>query len=108
MIIDYHIIHDPETVEDGITLRSAIAGFFYKSVGDAADTKARLMEIFSVASSTDVKSIKESDPFFNVHPRDPSGSSGKLDRPGFSGNLDSVKENDSSDNFDAIDGNTYC
>ena len=108
MIIDYYIINDPETVEVGITLRSAIAGFFYKSVGDAADTKARLMEIFSVASSTDVKSIKELDPFFNVRPRDPSGSSGKLDRPGFSGNLDSVKENDASDNFDAIDGNTYC
>ncbi|CAG85690.2 DEHA2B16676p [Debaryomyces hansenii CBS767] len=108
MIIDYYVINNPETVENGITLRSAIAGFFYKSVGDAADTKARLMEIFSVASSTDVKSIKESDPFFNVRPRDPSGSSGKLDRPGFSGNLDSVKENDASDNFDAIDGNTYC
>ena len=108
MIIDYYVINNPETVENGITLRSAIAGFFYKSVGDAADTKARLMEIFSVASSTDVKSIKELDPFFNVRPRDPSGSSGKLDRPGFSGNLDSVKENDASDNFDAIDGNTYC
>ncbi|CUM57504.1 unnamed protein product [Debaryomyces tyrocola] len=91
-----------------ITLRSAIAGFFYKSVGDATDTKARLMEIFSVTSSTDVKSIKELYPFFNVRPRDPSGSSGKLDRPGFSANLDSIRESDVSDNFDAIDGNTYC
>lgn len=27
MFIDYYIIHDPETVEDGITLRSAITGF---------------------------------------------------------------------------------
>ena len=108
MIIDYYIIHDPETVENGITLRSAIAGFFYKSVGDAADTKARLMEIFNVANNIDIKSIKELDPFFNVRPRDPSGSSGKLDRPGFSGNLDSIRESDVSDNFDAIDGNTYC
>ena len=108
MIIDYYVINNPETVENGITLRSAIAGFFYKSVGDTADTKARLMKSFDIANNTGIKSIKELDPFFNVRPRDPSGSSGKLDRPGFSGNLDSVKENDASDNFDAIDGNTYC
>ncbi|CUM53631.1 unnamed protein product [Debaryomyces tyrocola] len=108
MIIDYYIINDPETVKDGITLRSAIAGFFYRSVGDAADTMARLMEIFSVASNVETKSIKELDPFFNVRPRDPSGSSKELAGHGFSGSLDPVKENDDSDNFDAIDGNTYC
>ena len=78
MIIDYYVINNPETVENGITLRSAIAGFFYKSVGDTADTKARLMKSFDVASNTEIKSIKELDPFFNVRPRDPSGSSGKL------------------------------
>ena len=33
MIIDYYVINNPETVENGITLRSAIAGFFYKNVG---------------------------------------------------------------------------
>ncbi|CAG84283.2 DEHA2A00242p [Debaryomyces hansenii CBS767] len=108
MIIDYYVINNPETVENGITLRSAIAGFFYKNVADTADTKARLMKSFDIANNTGIKKLEESDPFFNVRPRDPSGSSGKLARRGFSGNLDSVKENDASDNFDAIDGNTYC
>ena len=108
MIIDYYVINNPETVENGITLRSAIAGFFYKNVADTADTKARLMKSFDVANNTGIKKLEELDPFFNVRPRDPSGSSGKLARRGFSGNLDSVKENDASDNFDAIDGNTYC
>ncbi|CAR65727.1 DEHA2D19404p [Debaryomyces hansenii CBS767] len=108
MIIDYYVINNPETVENGITLRSAIAGFFYKNVADTADTKARLMKSFDIANNTGIKKLEESDPFFNVRPRDPSGSSGKLPRRGFSGNLDSVKENDASDNFDAIDGNTYC
>ena len=108
MIIDYYVINNPETVENGITLRSAIAGFFYKNVADTADTKARLMKSFDIANNTGIKKLEELDPFFNVRPRDPSGSSGKLARRGFSGNLDSVKENDASDNFDAIDGNTYC
>lgn len=31
MTIEYYIISDPETVLEGMTLRSAIAGFFYKS-----------------------------------------------------------------------------
>ena len=108
MIIDYYVINNPETVENGITLRSAIAGFFYKNVADTADTKARLMKSFDIANNTGIKKPEELDPFFNVRPRDPSGSSGKLARREFSGNLDSVKENDASDNFDAIDGNTYC
>mmetsp|Transcript_4018 Transcript_4018/g.3942 ORF Transcript_4018/g.3942 Transcript_4018/m.3942 type:complete len:168 (+) Transcript_4018:896-1399(+) len=66
------------------------------------------MEIFSVANVIDIKSIKGLDPFFNVRPRDPSESPGNLDRPEFSGNLDSIRESNVSDNFDAIDGNTYC
>ncbi|CUM50712.1 unnamed protein product [Debaryomyces fabryi] len=108
MIVDYYVINNPETVENGITLRSAIAGSFYNNVIDAANTKARLMNSFCVASNTDIKKIEELDPFFNVRPRDASGSSGKLTRRGFSGNLDFIRENDVSDGFDAIDGNTYC
>ena len=46
MSIDYYIINDPETVEHGITLRSVIAGFFYKNEADAIDTKGRLMKTF--------------------------------------------------------------
>ena len=47
-------------------------------LADAADTKARLMKSFDVASNTGIKKLEELDPFFNVRPRDPSGSSGKL------------------------------
>ena len=108
MTIDYYVINNPETVEHGITLRSAIAGFFYNNVADAANTKARLMNSFHVVSNTKIKKIQELDPFFNVRPRDPSGSSGKLAKRGFSGKLDPVREDDGSDNFDAIYGNTYC
>ncbi|CAG85694.2 DEHA2B16720p [Debaryomyces hansenii CBS767] len=107
MSIDYYIINDPETVEHGITLRSAIAGFFYKNEADAIDTKGRLMKTFEVARKTE-----EQDPFLNVLPKLSYGSSGKLSDSGVSSKLasklDPVKENDDSDNFDAIDGNTYC
>ncbi|CUM67041.1 uncharacterized protein PRCAT00004729001 [Priceomyces carsonii] len=30
MVIKYYVINNPETVEHGITLRSAIGGFFYE------------------------------------------------------------------------------
>ena len=107
MSIDYYIINDPETVEHGITLRSAIAGFFYKNEADAIDTKGRLKKTFEVARKTE-----ELDPFLNVLPKISYGSSGKLSDSGVSSKLasklDPVKENDDSDNFDAIDGNTYC
>jgi hypothetical protein len=108
MIINYYVISDPESVEHGVTLRSAIAGFFYKDIADAADTKARLMDAFSVACNVEIKKIEELDPFFNVRPRDPSGSSRKLAGHEFPSSLDSIRENDVSDNFDFIDGNTFC
>ena len=73
MSIDYYIINDPETVEHGITLRSAMAGFFYKNEADAIDTKDRLKKTFGVARKT-----KELDPFLNVLPKISYESSGKL------------------------------
>jgi len=103
MSIDYYVINDPETVEHGITLRSAIAGFFYKNEADAIDTKGRLMKTFEVARKTE-----ELDPFLNILPNISYGSSGKLSVSGVSNKLGPVKENDDSDNFDAIHGNTYC
>ena len=108
MIIDYYVVHNPETVDHGITLRSAIAGFFYQNVGDAADTKTRTMEIFNVAYNAELKKVEELDPFFNFRPSDVSKSSGKSARHGFSGSLDSIRENYLSNNYDSIDGNTYC
>ncbi|CUM57513.1 unnamed protein product [Debaryomyces tyrocola] len=107
MSIDYYVINDPETVKHGITLRSAIAGFFCKNEADAIDTKGRLKKTFEVARKTE-----ELDPFLNVLPKASYGSPGKLSHSGVSSKLasklDPVKENDDSDNFDAIDGNTYC
>ena len=107
MTINYYVINDPESVEHGMTLRSAIAGVFYKDEADAIDTKGRLKKTFEVARKTE-----ELDPFLNVLPKTSYGSPGKLSDSGVSSKLasklDPVKENDDSDNFDAIDGNTYC
>ena len=88
-------------------MRSAIAGFFYKNEADAIDTKDRLNKTFEVARKTE-----ELYPFLNVLPKTPYESSGKLSDSGVSCKLasksDPIKEDDDSDNFDAIDGNTYC
>lgn len=53
MTIHYYIIDDPETIADGITLRSAIAGFFYKDELDAAQTKQKLTRYLEIAEKTD-------------------------------------------------------
>lgn len=39
MPVDYYIINDPETVANGITLRSAMTGFFYETEDDALRLK---------------------------------------------------------------------
>ena len=77
MSIDYYVINDPETVEHGITLRSAIAGFFYKNEADAIEAKGRLRKTFEVARKS-----QELDPFLNVLPKKTYGSSGKLSDSG--------------------------
>lgn len=64
MTIEYYIISDPETVLEGMTLRSAIAGFFYKSEEEAFDTKKALASSLLVAHNA-----KRFDPFLNVLPR---------------------------------------
>lgn len=61
------------------------------------------MKNFEVA-----KKAEEMEPFLNVLPKTPYGSTRKLSDSGFSRKLDLVKENDDSDNFDAIYWNTYC
>lgn len=99
MSIDYYVINDPETVEHGITLRSAIAGFFHKNEADTIDTKSRLMKAFEM-----VRKTEGLDPFLNVLPRISFGSSGKLSTSAVSSDLDSIKENDDSDNLDVVDG----
>lgn len=109
MTIDYYAINDPETVAHGITLRSAIAGFFYKNVADAYDTKGKLVKCFEVAGKTEVAGNTERlDPFENVLPITTRGSSGKQSGSDFSENLDPITENSDSDDFDEIHGNTYC
>lgn len=109
MTIDYYAINDPETVAHGITLRNAIAGFFYKNVAEAYDTKGKLVECFEVAGKTVVTDNTErQDPFENILPRDTRVSSGKQSGSDFSENLDPITENSDSDDFDEIHGNTYC
>lgn len=49
MAVDYYIISDPETVAHGITLRSAMAGFFYQTEDDAIETQSRLKTYLSIA-----------------------------------------------------------
>ena len=108
MVINYYVINDPETVEHGITLRSAIAGFFYKQNADVLDTKERLTKILEVASKTE-----GSDPFANVVPRPVEEPTRKRKRSKSSGRalrsqLPSIEENTDDDDFDEIHGNTYC
>ena len=108
MVINYYIINDPETVQHGITLRSAITGFFYKPEPDALDTKERLKEVLKVASKT-----KGSDPFANVVPRPVEEPSGARKRSKSSGStlrsqLPTIEENTDGIELDEIHGNTYC
>lgn len=86
-----------------MTLRSAIAGFFYKNHVDALDTKGKQLKCFDVACNT-----KGRDPFENVLPRASSGSSMNSSGSDFPGNLNPIKEIADIDNFDVIHGNTYC
>ena len=108
MVINYYVINDPETVEHGITLRSAITGFFYKPEADALATKQRLNEVLEVASQT-----KGSDPFANVLPKPVEEPSRKRKRSKSFGTalgsqLTSIEEHADDDDFDEIHGNTYC
>lgn len=48
MVIEYYIINDPETIADGITLRSAIAGFFYNNEADALKTMSSLRDLYKL------------------------------------------------------------
>ncbi|CUM53663.1 unnamed protein product [Debaryomyces tyrocola] len=64
MEIDYYIITDPETILGGVTLRAAIAGFFFKTEKEALNTRKVLANSFQVACST-----KGFDPLLNVLPR---------------------------------------
>ena len=109
MIIDYYVINDPETVEHGITLRSAIAGFFYKDNTEALSTKEKFAGLIEISQKT-----KGPDPLANVLPRlveEPTPSR-KHKRSKMSGNqlrkrLVTIEESNEVD-FDAIRGNTFC
>ncbi|CAG89961.2 DEHA2F27368p [Debaryomyces hansenii CBS767] len=109
MIIDYYVINNPETVEHGITLRSAIAGFFYKDNTEALSTKEKLAGLIEISQKT-----KGPDPLANVLPRlveEPTPSC-KRKRSKISGSqlrerLITIEESYEVD-FDAIRGNTFC
>ncbi|CUM49787.1 unnamed protein product [Debaryomyces tyrocola] len=109
MIIDYYVINDPETVEHGITLRSAIAGFFYKDNREALSTKVKLAGLIEISQKT-----KGPDPLANVLPRlvEEPTQSRKRKRSKMSGSelrerLITIEENNDVD-FDSIRGNTFC
>lgn len=61
-VIGYYIINDPKTTAHAITLRFAIAGFFYQTETDALKTKETKDLI--IAHNT-----YRSDPFDSVLPR---------------------------------------
>ena len=70
MVIDYYVINDPETIADGITLRSAIAGFFYNNEADALKTMESLKEVYKLRCIEQGSTQKEKgDPLRNVVPR---------------------------------------
>lgn len=61
MTINYFVIYDPGTGELGITLRSAIAGFFYKNKREALSAKVKLAVLVEISQNT-----KGPDPLANV------------------------------------------
>lgn len=95
MIIGYYIINDPKTSAHGITLRFAIAGFFYQTETDALKTKETKDLI--IAHKT-----YRLDPFDNVLPR--HLGSGNI----HTSKLAKIEENTEKVNCDVIQGNTYC
>ena len=103
MTIHYYIIRDPETVAHGITLRSAITGFFYKNIEDAYKTKDKYVDSLEVAKKTEGVDL-----FQDLFPRLTSLSSEKLSGNGFTANLGPIREKPSSQDYDEIHGNTYC
>ena len=109
MTIDYYVISDPETVEHGITLRSAMAGFFYKDITEALSTRVKLAGLVEISQIT-----KGSDPLANVLPRplEEHSRSGKLKHSKISGSqlrqrLVTIEESNEAE-FDIIRGNTFC
>ncbi|CUM55537.1 unnamed protein product [Debaryomyces tyrocola] len=99
MSVDYYIISDPETVAHGITLRSAMAGFFYQTEDDAIETQNRLSKYLSIAHTA-----KKSDPLLNVRPK-------SLSHPSMR-SFHTVSEAADKENVreiqDKMYGNTYC
>jgi hypothetical protein len=95
MTIEYYVINDPETALEGMTLRSAIAGFFYKSEEKAFDTKKALARSLLVANSA-----KRFDPFLNVLPR-PVELLNKLPTNELQG-LRNIEETDGLEDFQVI------
>ncbi|KAK6453650.1 uncharacterized protein RJT20DRAFT_3656 [Scheffersomyces xylosifermentans] len=73
MSVNYYEINDPQSVSDGITLRSAIAGFFYNTPDEAEKVKEDLKEKLEDAR----QSKTTTDPLGNIANKDPrnSGSS---------------------------------
>ena len=118
MVIDYYVINDPETIADGITLRSAIAGFFYNNEADALKTMESLKEVYKLRCIEQGSTQKEKgDPLRNVAPRPAEKSksrptSGKTSEKShgnqLKGKLKPIEENDDYDDYDEIHGNTYC
>ncbi|CUM52899.1 unnamed protein product [Debaryomyces tyrocola] len=99
MAVDYYIISDPETVAHGITLRSAMAGFFYQTEDDAIETQNRLKESLSIAHTA-----KKMDPLHVVRPKSLRDSSRR--------SFDTMTEEADKENVheiqDKMYGNTYC
>ena len=118
MIIDYYVINDPETIADGITLRSAIAGFFYNNDEDALKVMESLKEVYQLRCIEQGSVQREKDdPLRNVVPKPAEKSksnptsgktTGKSHENQLKGKLKPIEENDEYDDFDEIHGNTYC
>lgn len=93
-MIGYYIINDPKTSAHGMTLRFAIAGFFYQTETDALKKETKVLII--------AHKTYRSDPFDNV-----------LSRHLGSGNTHTsksakIEENIEKGNCEVIQGNTYC
>ncbi|CAG89920.2 DEHA2F26576p [Debaryomyces hansenii CBS767] len=107
MSVDYYIISDPETVADGITLRSAIASFFYQTEDGAIETRNKLKTYLGIAHNAN-----KLDPLRNVRPKSHRQTPMRSSESKYVPLLYSIYEDADHENIqviqDIIYGNTYC
>ncbi|KAK6456289.1 uncharacterized protein RJT20DRAFT_128136 [Scheffersomyces xylosifermentans] len=108
MYVQYYIINDPESMKNGMTLRSAVNSFFYSSEALGLATKSKVKSWYDMGSQIE----DPKDPFTNVlqiYDDDPSavGRLKKRKRDHQINKIGGIRE-DLTYRIDKFPTNTYC